>query len=49
VLLGVAVLDEHFGLTTGIGFAFVLAGCFLATRPVTAGADIFPVPPVAEP
>ena len=49
VLLGVAVLDEHFGLTTGIGFAFILAGCFLATRPVTAGADIFPLPPVAEP
>ncbi len=55
VFLGVAVLGEHFGVATGAGFLLVLAGSFLATRPlrtqatsqvaVTAG----PVPVVGEP
>lgn len=49
VVLGVAVLDEHFGVTTGVGFLLILAGSFLATRPVAGGRDAFPVPPVAEP
>lgn len=51
VLLGVSVLGEHFGLGTAIGFALVLAGSFLATRPLRAadtGADA-PAPTVAEP
>jgi drug/metabolite transporter (DMT)-like permease len=34
VLLGVVVLGEHFGLGTGAGFALVLSGSFLATRPL---------------
>ena len=31
-VLGVAILDEHFTVGMGIGFALVLAGSFLATR-----------------
>jgi drug/metabolite transporter (DMT)-like permease len=31
-VLGVLVLDEHFTVGMGIGFALVLAGSFLATR-----------------
>ena len=43
VVLGVAVLGEHFGPATGFGFVAVLGGSFLATRParprpVTVGA-----------
>jgi drug/metabolite transporter (DMT)-like permease len=34
VVLGVAVLGEHFGPATGAGFVLVLAGSFLATRPL---------------
>jgi drug/metabolite transporter (DMT)-like permease len=49
VVLGVAVLDEHFGVTTGIGFVLILAGSFLATRPVAGHSDVLTVPPVAEP
>lgn len=37
VVLGVGVLGEPFGLSTGIGFALVLLGSFLATRPLRAG------------
>ena len=33
VVLGVAFLDEHFGLATAAGFVLVLGGSFLATRP----------------
>jgi drug/metabolite transporter (DMT)-like permease len=34
VLLGVTVLGEPFGVATGVGFVLVLAGSFLATRPL---------------
>jgi len=34
VVLGVGVLGEPFGFTTAVGFALVLAGSFLATRPL---------------
>lgn len=34
VLLGVALLDEHLGMSTVAGFALVAAGCWLATRPI---------------
>lgn len=36
VVLGVSVRGEPFGVGTGIGFALVLAGSFLATRPLRA-------------
>lgn len=36
VVLGVAVLGEHFGLGTAAGFLLVASGSFLATRPVSA-------------
>ncbi|WP_250008552.1 DMT family transporter [Actinoplanes sp. M2I2] len=36
VLLGVALLDEHFGVSTIVGFTLVAAGCWLSTRPVPA-------------
>lgn len=36
VLLGVVVLNEHFGVATGIGFVLILGGCILASRPVRA-------------
>ena len=42
VLLGVAVLGEPFGAATAVGFVLVLAGSFLATRPLRAA-------PVAAP
>jgi drug/metabolite transporter (DMT)-like permease len=32
-LLGVAILDEHFTVAMGLGFALVLAGSVLATQP----------------
>jgi drug/metabolite transporter (DMT)-like permease len=32
-VLGVAILDESFTLAMGVGFALVLAGSVLATRP----------------
>jgi drug/metabolite transporter (DMT)-like permease len=32
-LLGVAILDEHFTVGMGVGFALVLVGSALATRP----------------
>jgi drug/metabolite transporter (DMT)-like permease len=32
VVLGVAFLGESFGLGTGLGFALIIAGCWLATR-----------------
>jgi drug/metabolite transporter (DMT)-like permease len=34
VVLGVFVLNESFGWATGVGFAAVLGGSFLATRPL---------------
>lgn len=34
VLLGVALLNESFGLSTLVGFALVAAGCWLSTRTV---------------
>lgn len=43
VLLGVLLLDEHFGLSTVAGFALVAAGCWLSTRP----ARTVPAEPVA--
>jgi drug/metabolite transporter (DMT)-like permease len=33
VFLGVLLLDEHVGVSTVAGFALVLAGCWLSTRP----------------
>jgi drug/metabolite transporter (DMT)-like permease len=47
VLLGVTILNEHFGVATGVGFALILAGCLLATRKATDVAE--PVLPVVEP
>ena len=32
-VLGVAILNERFTLAMGVGFALVLAGSVLATRP----------------
>ena len=43
VLLGVLLLNERFGPATIAGFALVVAGCWLSTRPVPA------VAPAAEP
>jgi len=40
VLLGVALLDEHVGVSTAAGFALVAMGCWLSTRPAR--------PPAAE-
>lgn len=52
VLLGVLVLGEHFGPATAAGFALVISGSFLATRPLRslgrAGVPDRP-PTVAEP
>ena len=39
VLLGVTVLGEPFGVATGVGFALVLVGSFLATRPLRPAAS----------
>jgi drug/metabolite transporter (DMT)-like permease len=49
VLLGVAVLGEPFGVTTGVGFALILVGSFLATQPALGPAGSLHAPPVAEP
>lgn len=53
VVLGVSVLGEPFGVGTGIGFALVLAGSFLATRPLRPArpdeGDVGAVAAVAEP
>ncbi|MDA8297587.1 MAG: DMT family transporter [Actinomycetota bacterium] len=48
VLLGVIALNEHFGVATGIGFALILGGCVLASRPVREGKAMAP-PAVSEP
>jgi drug/metabolite transporter (DMT)-like permease len=40
VLLGVVLLDEPVGLSTVAGFALVVAGCWLSTRPARAGRPI---------
>ncbi len=45
VVLGVAVLGEPFGVATGVGFLLVLAGCFLATRPLGRPTPGPPHPP----
>ena len=45
VVLGVAVLGEPFGVATGVGFVLVLAGCFLATRPLGRPTPGPPHPP----
>jgi drug/metabolite transporter (DMT)-like permease len=49
VLLGVTILGEPFGVATGVGFVLVLAGSFLATRPLRpapgpSGALVPPTP-----
>lgn len=54
VVLGVSVLGEPFGVGTGIGFALILAGSFLATRPLRAARpaddpEDTALPAVAEP
>jgi drug/metabolite transporter (DMT)-like permease len=57
VLLGVTILNEHFGVATGVGFALILVGCLLATRRTSPSASETPVaphpttlvPPVPEP
>jgi drug/metabolite transporter (DMT)-like permease len=49
VLLGVTILNEHFGVATGVGFALILAGCLLATTTTDASATATAVPPIAEP
>ena len=38
VLLGVTILGEPFGAATAVGFVLVLAGSFLATRPLRPAA-----------
>ncbi len=45
VVLGVTVLGEPFGVATGVGFVLVLAGCFLATRPLGTPTPGPPHPP----
>lgn len=54
VVLGVSVLGEPFGVATGVGFALILAGSFLATRPLRAAQPAADsgdtaLPAVAEP
>ena len=44
VLLGVVFLDERFGLATATGFALILAGSLLATRPRLRGPALQPSP-----
>jgi drug/metabolite transporter (DMT)-like permease len=41
-LLGVVVLNETFTLVMGIGFALVILGSVLATRPADAGGSLLP-------
>ena len=48
VLIGVTALGEHFGVTNALGFVLILAGCVLATGPLSR-PDYDVVPPVAEP
>lgn len=48
VVLGVTILGEPFGVATGIGFVLILAGCFLATRPLGARRGE-PAPPAPSP
>ncbi len=48
VLLGVALLDEHLGVSTIAGFALVAAGCWLSTRPVPAAAPVPEPAPAAH-
>ncbi|HTT90651.1 MAG TPA: EamA family transporter [Acidimicrobiales bacterium] len=43
VLLGVTVLGEPFGVATGVGFVLVLAGSFLATRPLHRAPAAAPI------
>jgi drug/metabolite transporter (DMT)-like permease len=43
-VLGVVVLRETFSITMGIGFALVIAGSVLATRPVRSTVAASPVP-----
>jgi drug/metabolite transporter (DMT)-like permease len=45
VLLGVTILNEHFGVATGLGFALILVGCLLATRKPMVSAAVPPVEP----
>ncbi|MBL7261777.1 DMT family transporter [Paractinoplanes lichenicola] len=40
VLLGVALLNESFGISTFAGFALVAAGCWLSTRPVPETVEL---------
>ncbi len=47
VLLGVLLLDESFGWSTAAGFALVVAGCWLSTRPAPVAAAAHPVEVVA--
>jgi drug/metabolite transporter (DMT)-like permease len=50
VILGVAFLDERFGLATAVGFVLVLGGSFLATSPRPARpAFASPSSSIAEP
>ncbi|WP_127503730.1 DMT family transporter [Actinoplanes solisilvae] len=44
VLLGVALLNEHIGVSTIVGFTLVAAGCWLSTRPTPQ-----PITPLPEP
>ncbi|MET0417059.1 MAG: DMT family transporter [Actinoplanes sp.] len=49
VLLGVLLLNEGIGLSTGLGFALVAAGCWLSTRPASpSAAEPAPAEPVYE-
>ena len=43
-VLGVVVLRETFSITMGVGFALVIAGSVLATRPVRSTVAASPVP-----
>jgi drug/metabolite transporter (DMT)-like permease len=50
VVLGVTILNEHFGVATGVGFALILAGCLLATRRTPASSsDSLPTPSPTTP
>lgn len=45
VVLGVTILGEPFGMATGFGFVLILAGCFLATRPLGSPRPTGPAEP----
>ncbi len=49
VVLGVAILNEPFGLPAAVGFLLILAGCFLATRPASSSMAPPAVPPGPAP